>query len=109
MIYDDKTCNYAYGYFDNGKLEGVIRVTYTDGEDFYGLSSLYVNPQKWNHGIGTSLIKFALKKYGNHKLILNVFEKNEKAISIYKKFGFKITRFIKEDTNCDNFFVMKKN
>lgn len=108
IIYDDKTGNYSYGYFDDGKLEGTIRITYTDGEDFYGLSFLYVNPEKWNQGIGKKLINFALNKYGNNKLVLNVIEKNEKAISIYNKFGFKITRFVEDDTNDDNFFVMER-
>jgi len=108
VIYDDKLGNYSYGYFDGDKLEGTIRITYTDGEDFYGLSYLYVNPKKWNQGIGKKLINFVLKKYGNKKYVLNVLEKNKKAISIYTNYGFKITKLVKGDTEDDNYLVMEK-
>ncbi|WP_075618530.1 GNAT family N-acetyltransferase [Paenisporosarcina indica] len=46
----------------------------------------------WGFGIGTNLLKESIAwadSIGIHKITLNVLETNDKAINLYKKYGFK--------------------
>lgn len=54
----------------------------------------------WGFGIGTNLLKESIAwadLNGIHKITLNVLETNEKAINLYKKFGFKTEGILKND------------
>ena len=85
LMYDDEPGNFPYGYFIDDKLAGVIKITHTDNDDFYGLSEFIVYEKYQNKGIGTKLLQYVIGKYGKYDLILNVYTKNYKAISLYKK------------------------
>ena len=50
---------------------------------------LYVNPSSYRYGIGSCLLKAALKKCEN-TIVAEVLYKNTRAISFYQKHGFKI-------------------
>ena len=78
----------VYGYFNENKLDGIIRVDKYD--DRYELSFFFVNETLQHKGIGQYLFQFVLSKFRNKKLILNVYKDNSPAIHIYKKYGFKI-------------------
>lgn len=61
-----------------------------DANEIY-LDSLYVIPKCRNQGIGTSLIKAAIKRYGyiGKPFGLLVEPKNKRALKLYKELGFK--------------------
>ncbi|TET21119.1 GNAT family N-acetyltransferase [Candidatus Bathyarchaeota archaeon] len=53
---------------------------------------IYVRKKCWRQGIGTALMKEAVrvaKEFGIRRFMLGTFEGNERAIGLYKKFGFK--------------------
>ncbi|NMD72225.1 GNAT family N-acetyltransferase [Bacillus sp. DNRA2] len=54
----------------------------------------------WGYGIGKNLLKESIAwidSNGIKKITLNVMETNEKAINLYKKFGFKTEGILKND------------
>ena len=107
-VYDDEPGNFPYGYFIGDKLAGVIKVTHTDNDDFYGLSEFVVYEEYRNKGIGTKLLQYVIGKYGKYDLILNVYKENYKVISLYKKNGFKITYTNNNPDQGDKFYVITR-
>ncbi|MFJ8067103.1 GNAT family N-acetyltransferase [Psychrobacillus sp. NPDC096426] len=54
----------------------------------------------WGYSIGTNLLKESINWADSNsitKITLNVLETNEKAVNLYKKFGFKIEGILKND------------
>lgn len=54
----------------------------------------------WGYGIGTNLLKESIAWADSNeitKITLNVLETNEKAVDLYKKFGFKIEGILEND------------
>lgn len=60
----------------------------TNKDDGILLDELFLEEEYRNKGIGTDIIKNILE--GNNIVYLWVYKKNEKAVSLYKKLGFKI-------------------
>jgi ribosomal protein S18 acetylase RimI-like enzyme len=50
-----------------------------------------VNKSKHNRGIGQKLFNYVLGKYHNRVLLLEVRASNDRAIHIYRKYGFEVT------------------
>lgn len=69
----------------------------------YELDDLYVFPQFQNHGIGTAIIERCCRSV-NAPVLLYVFIKNGKAVSLYERLGFVIVETIK-----DSRYIMKKD
>lgn len=90
LVNNDAIGNYAYGYFVNGKLEGIIKVKHRKPEDYYAISMLFVNDEVESNGIGQTLMRYVINKFGDKEMRLNVFEFNSRAMHIYKKYGFDI-------------------
>ena len=80
--------NYVYGYFNDDKIDGIIRVDEYD--DMYMLSFFITNSSIQNQGIGQTLLQSILQKFTDKKITLCVYTDNDKAIYIYKKYGFTI-------------------
>lgn len=80
---------YVYGYFNNDKLDGIIRVD--EHSDNYELSFFFVNKALQNQGIGQFLFQSILDRFNDKKLVLYVYKNNYRAIYFYKKYAFKIT------------------
>lgn len=78
--------------FEDNIVMGFIQVK--DNE----ICKLYVDTFFQNDGIGSQLINFAINKFNVNTLW--ALEKNKKAISFYKKVGFKLTneKRFEEDT-----------
>ena len=89
---------YVYGYHIDGKIEGIIEVV-ERGNEFYKIYWFYVNKEKHNMGIGQNLFNFIMDKFGDKILELDCRTVNERAIHIYKKYGFKITNANKKFFN----------
>ena len=70
----------------NNKFVGCLLVTNNDNGKL--LDELYLEEEYRNNGIGTDIIKSILNK--NSIVYLWVYKLNVKAISLYKRLGFKI-------------------
>ena len=66
------------------------------------INDLYTFPAYQNRGTGTYMINSLLNSV-NEPVMLYVFSKNEKAVSLYKRLGFRIIRNIK-----DSHYIMEK-
>lgn len=80
--------------FDEGELIGTGAVSVVSGKPrFAHRSEIAISVRKdyWNKGIGTGIMNILMdfaKKSGAEVLELQVRSDNEKAIGLYKKFGF---------------------
>ena len=68
---------------------------YKNDNGKYELDDLYVFDEYRNNGIGTQIIKECISSV-DEAVMLYVFAKNVRAISLYKSLGFKITKTVHE-------------
>ena len=54
------------------------------------IDEIYIEKEFRNNGIGTDIIMKVVKKSNNKNIYLWVYKENIKAVSLYKKLGFKI-------------------
>lgn len=66
---------------------------YQNEDGAYELDDLYIFPEYQNQGIGSSVILKCCTAV-NAPVMLYVFTKNKKAISLYQRLGFKITQTV---------------
>jgi len=78
--------------YDDGLIKGFIQINGTE------ICKIYVDTFFQNEGIGKELIEYAIYEYNANNLW--ALEKNERAISFYKKHGFNLTgeKKFEEDT-----------
>ncbi|WP_061995153.1 GNAT family N-acetyltransferase [Clostridium sp. ATCC 25772] len=78
--------------YDDGLIKGFIQMNRTE------ICKIYVDTFFQGEGIGKELIEYAINEY--HANNLWALEKNERAISFYKKHGFNLTgeKKFEEDT-----------
>jgi len=65
---------------------------------------IYVKREYWGKGIGAALMKEATrvaKDYGCRRIMLSVFEGNERALRLYRKMGFEVESTITEAALID--------
>lgn len=87
-------------FFDEGmenvylllKDEEIIGSVALKGEE---IDDLIVNPDYQGQGYGRQLLLWALQNIGTEKIVLHVAAWNEKAVKLYKRCGFEITKTIK--------------
>ena len=72
----------VYVYEDNQEIQGFIGL---NGEYIEGI---FVSDEMQSQGIGKILLNYAKNK--RNKLLLNVYQKNTRAISFYQREGFEI-------------------
>ncbi|MCP3660627.1 MAG: GNAT family N-acetyltransferase [Bacteroidetes bacterium] len=86
--------NTVFGVFSDNELVGSIKFSYYEllKEKHKGYMSLvYLKPKMRGFGIGNKLLETIIS-YSKNKVIklnLGVYAHNDRAISLYKKFGFK--------------------
>jgi ribosomal protein S18 acetylase RimI-like enzyme len=69
------------------------------------LMALNVHPECWGVGVGAQLVKAALEEFGHagiNNVYLWVVKGNDRAISLYKRFGFAWSGATKIDTSHSN-------
>lgn len=78
--------------------------------DYYELEAIAVEINSREKGIASNLLNYFLNKCAqtNSVVLLEVAVNNEKAIKLYKKFGFKIIHTRKKYYNQTDAYVMKK-
>ncbi len=94
---DEYTTVYA-----DGKKAGYYHF-YKNEDGVYELDDLYVFPQFQGHGIGTAIIGKCCSSV-DEPIILHVFIKNQRAVSLYKRLGFDTI-----ETITDSRYIMKKD
>ncbi len=87
-----------YGYFEDGKLLGVI--SYRMEGDVMELCRLVVHPNFFRKGIGKTLLMY-LEKIEKHmtKMRVSTGSKNAPAIALYRGYGFEEVEVIGVDEN----------
>lgn len=90
LIDDPAAKNYAYGYFTDDKIVGVIRGHRQADKDYLALSLLFVKPDHQGQGIGEKLFRFMVMKFEDTEQRLNVLIDNIRAIRLYRKYDFYI-------------------
>jgi len=80
---------HTYGYKVNNKTEGIIQVVELSNNRC-NIYWFFVNKQKHNLGIGQKLFNHVMEKYHNRILELTTRATSDRAIHIYKKYGFQI-------------------
>ena len=76
------------GYYDKELLVGFIHINKM--YETIDIINIVVDEKYRRHGIATSLIKYILNSYNDiEKIMLEVNEKNQDAINLYLKNGFK--------------------
>lgn len=90
-----KRCGGAFVFLENNKIVGFVFPDYdwSEGEEKIGeIHEMCVAKEYQGKGFGKKLLQTTLESFKNKNLKkagLWVGEKNEKAINLYKKFGFK--------------------
>lgn len=82
------------------KFDNFVAIVQVDVKNQF-IVVLEVQSDHRNEGIGSQLLNFAYRKFKQNKLSVN--KNNEKAISLYKKHGFKIYK------ETDSMFFMVKS
>ena len=88
----------VYVYEDNQKIQGFIGMN-----DEY-IEGIFVSDEMQSHGIGKILLNYAKDK--RNKLHLNVYQKNARAISFYKREGFEIQHSGLDEATGEKDYVM---
>ena len=70
------------------KIIGIVCIK--DLENAKLLDEIYLEKEFRNNGIGTDIIMKVVKKSNNKNIYLWVYKENIKAVSLYKRLGFKI-------------------
>ncbi|MEM7009259.1 MAG: GNAT family N-acetyltransferase [Thermodesulfobacteriota bacterium] len=78
-------------------------------ENDYYVSVIVVDKQHRNQGYGSSLLRFAIenaKNIGCKRVVLDVDQENNPALSLYNRFGFKIYEGLNKDSEIsDNTYL----
>ena len=72
----------VYVYEDNQEIQGFL------GMNNEYIEGIFISDDMQSHGIGKILLNYAKDK--RNKLLLNVYQKNIRAISFYQREGFEI-------------------
>lgn len=62
------------------------------------IRSIFVRPEHQGRGIGSMLMEYTLERYGKNPINLYVVAGNEKAIKLYKNYGFEVINIIPDRT-----------
>ncbi len=89
-----------YNYMDGDKVLGYLEIRLVDG--VIDIMNIFVNEENRKQGIGTSLMEEMFKNEEYSRIMLEVNERNDEAIRLYNKLGFKEIslrdRYYGEDT-----------
>ena len=88
----------VYVYEDNQEIQGFIGLN-----DEY-IEGIFVSGEMQSHGIGKLLLDYAKDK--RNKLLLNVYQKNTRAISFYQREGFEVQYSGLDEATGEKDFVM---
>ncbi len=96
----------VYVYIINNNVVGFLHITISFDEA--DIIDIITSEEYRNHGIGNSLISYAIKDNNLKKINLEVRESNKIAIEFYQKINFKKVRIIKKYYGTEDAFFMVK-
>ena len=96
----------VYVYIINNNVVGFLHITISFDEA--DIVDIITSEEYRNHGIGNSLISYAIKDNNLKKINLEVRESNKIAIEFYQKMNFKKVRIIKRYYGTEDAFFMVK-
>lgn len=96
----------VYVYIINNNVVGFLHITISFDEA--DIIDIITSKEYRNHGIGNSLISYAIKDNNLKKINLEVRESNKIAIEFYQKMNFKKVRIIKKYYGTEDAFFMVK-
>ena len=96
----------VYVYIINNNVVGFLHITISFDEA--DIVDIITSEEYRNHGIGNSLISYAIKDNNLKKINLEVRESNKIAIEFYQKMNFKKVRIIKHYYGTEDAFFMVK-
>lgn len=96
----------VYVYIINNNVVGFLHITISFDEA--DIIDIITSKEYRNHGIGNSLISYAIKDNNLKKINLEVRESNKIAIEFYQKMNFKKVRIIKKYYGSEDAFFMVK-
>ena len=96
----------VYVYIINNNVVGFLHITISFDEA--DIVDIITSKEYRNHGIGNSLISYAIKDNNLKKINLEVRESNKIAIEFYQKMNFKKVRIIKKYYGSEDAFFMVK-
>lgn len=96
----------VYVYIINNNIVGFLHITISFDEA--DIVDIITSKEYRNHGIGNSLISYAIKDNNLKKINLEVRESNKIAIEFYQKMNFKKVRIIKKYYGSEDAFFMVK-
>ena len=89
----------VYVYESNKKIQGFIGLS-----DEY-IEGIFITDKMQSHGIGKLLLDYV--KNRKNKLLLNVYQRNTRAVQFYQREGFEIQREgLDEDTGETDYVMM---
>lgn len=86
--------------YANGEKAGYFRFCKKDDGEFE-IDDLYIFPEFQNRGIGSEVIRRCCASVGE-PVMLYVFIRNQRAVSLYRRMGFEVVQTIK-----DSRYIMK--
>lgn len=96
----------VYVYIINNNVVGFLHITISFDE--VDIIDIITSKEYRNHGIGNSLISYAIKDNNLKKINLEVRESNKIAIEFYQKMNFKKVRIIKKYYGTEDALFMVK-
>ncbi len=97
MFLTDKTYGDIFVYEENKEIVGYALIAKSYSQEAGGLvvwiEELFVEKEHEGKGIGTALFKYVLNNFSVARFRLEVEPENERAVSLYKKFGFKFIEY----------------
>lgn len=75
----------------HGEPVGMARIVVWDDQEIWSLNSIYVDPKQRGKGIGYAMVdklKRTAKEFGGKQIQLSVYNRNVRAMGLYKKLGF---------------------
>ena len=93
----DKVTNYIQEYktiLYESKKAGYVRII--DNGESVEIDDLYIFDEFQNKGIGTYILLEIIKDNSGKPIFLYTFIKNERAVKLYQKLGFKVKENIKD-------------
>ncbi|GGD34807.1 ribosomal-protein-alanine N-acetyltransferase RimI [Malaciobacter pacificus] len=98
--------NIIYKIEQDEKIAGYI--LWLKRKNYYRLYSLAIHPDFRGLGLASRLLEYSLENLDKEKFSLEVKVSNLDAIRLYKKFGFKVSRILKDYyEDIDGYLMVK--
>lgn len=96
----------VYNYVDGDKILGYLEIRLVDG--VIDIMNLFVNEEDRKKGVATALMNEMINNEKYNRIMLEVNDKNNEAIRLYSKLGFKEINLRERYYGEDDAIIMEK-